>query len=85
MKTVKRAYAICDAFKTVHRVLVDDKGFVFYPGTAWVARPYPHHRLKVLPEPLPYTDWFEGWWESNWKKSPEWVWCYGMAPKGRVR
>lgn len=84
MKTVQRAYAV-STFGSVRRVLVDNRGFVFYPGNAWMASPHPNHALKVLPGVLPYNNWFDGWWEKNWQTCPEWVWCYGMAPIGVVR
>jgi hypothetical protein len=87
-KLVSRAWLVDEFFdrKTVKRVLVDDYGMVFYPGDAWKSTIPEGSRLVFLPGgPIPYNDWWMGWWESNWKECPDWVWCYGMYKSGEVK
>ena len=59
--------------KVISRVLLDEFGLVFQPGYAWFHPDPVVYRLVVLPGEVVYHDWWDGWWEQNWRFD-DWSW-----------
>ena len=82
-KRVQFGYAVSEYSAKPQHILIDEYGMIFYPGNAWVSKPYYGDRLVMLPGLRSSHDWYNGWWETNWKLCPDWAWCYGMTPVQR--
>lgn len=77
-KKVRRGYLIDNGgYNRTRRILIDDLGFIFYPGSNGWYRPNEEYcKIKLFPGEVTYNDWWDGWWSTNWKM-PDWGWVYG--------
>ncbi len=81
---VQKAYLIeINPFQRglVRKVIVSETS-VFVPTSGWHSREFieESYKLVILPTKIPYVDWWDGWWESNWKLE-DWAWCHMTSPR----
>lgn len=76
---VRKAY-LKDSLFGIQRVIVDtgygEQPMIFVPGQGWrCGIDERHQKLIMLPGEVDYHDWWDGWWNTNWKYQ-DWAWCY---------
>lgn len=81
MRKVRKAYLLDNGplnGGVIRHVLVSDTT-IFIPTSGWHSRKIVESvsRIIELPGEHEQTDWWDGWWTTNWQ-DPTWAWCYGQ-------